>query len=407
MTLIEPNKKKNIYFDVENTLDVPFITGIQRVTREFAKAVLEIPSGFDCRYIPILFDHKKEKWRHLTQKELQQLKSNRARSIKLAARIFQRLSRLISKPSDLYIDRIEANAIFLDIDSSWHSKLKRSDLLPKLKAEQVKIAKLHYDLIPLLMPELSRPKTIKIFTDHFFSHLEYSNLFICISQKTLDDVIDICANKKKEYPRLELIKLGSNLPVKRNKSCKFKRSTTIDTQKLGHYVLCVGTLEPRKNQEMLIEAFSKVAQSADINLVIVGKIGWLSDESITQIHSHPQFGTRLFHLDNINDSELEKLYKHAWLNVVPSLYEGFGLPVTEGLLRGCPTICSSAGSLPEVCGPHALLFSPYSKDELINLLLDLAQNDQAYKKLKQSAESFKATQWTDTARQIDRHLSTL
>jgi glycosyltransferase involved in cell wall biosynthesis len=123
------------------------------------------------------------------------------------------------------------------------------------------------------------------------------------------------------------------------------------------YALCVGTLEPRKNVPLLFDAFAQVRRQLDAQLLVVGGRGWL-DEPIFVAHARSGLGDAVRFLGNLNQDDLAALYSGAGAFVLPSLYEGFGLPVLEAMACGAPVICSNAGPLPEVAGEAAVLLSP-------------------------------------------------
>ena len=397
---------KKVYYDVENTLDVPFITGIQRVSREFSKIVLNEnfkPSNF--QFIAVVYDQPKAKWRKLSAHETKCLTAPKPRSLKFLSRVTNKIRRTIPKPKRLTIQQFEKGSIFLDIDSSWHSPLKRSVLLPALKAQGVKLAKLHYDIIPLLFPSNTHPNTTRVFADHFISHLENTDLFLCISENTRDDVIQYCKERDRKPPILETIRLGSNIFSDNTQASSSALANQLP--EFGKFILTVGTLEPRKNHRLLIQAYDQISDECDLNLVIVGKTGWLADDILAKIRQHTDFGTRIHHLDSVTDQQLDHLYRNAWLNVVPSKYEGFGLPVVESLARGCPTICSTAGSLREVGGDAVGFFSPTSEDELARLIQNLYFDSGSHKNLQKAAVQFIPNRWLQTVEDINLHLNKL
>lgn len=129
------------------------------------------------------------------------------------------------------------------------------------------------------------------------------------------------------------------------------------------YILFVGTLEPRKNVTGLIKTYDRLRRetAVDIPLVLAGRKGWLYDEIFATI---AELGLRphVHHLENLPDEEVACLYAAAGLLALPSHYEGFGLPVLEGMHNGCPVICSNRGSLPEVAGTAGLLLDPDDTD---------------------------------------------
>src|SRR3989344_8828356 len=128
------------------------------------------------------------------------------------------------------------------------------------------------------------------------------------------------------------------------------------------YILYVGTLQPRKNIVRLIEAFSKINHD-NIFLVIVGKKGWLYEEILSAPKKFKVENSVKF-LDFVPEKELPIIYRNALCFVLPSLYEGFGLPVLEAMKYGCAVITSNISSLPEAGGDAALYVDPMRVDDI-------------------------------------------
>lgn len=134
------------------------------------------------------------------------------------------------------------------------------------------------------------------------------------------------------------------------------------------YLLFVGTIEPRKNLVRLIHAFEKFAgEIPNCTLVLAGKLGWDYEPVIRAMAESP-FRERIRHLGYIADQTRRILLAGCSALVYPSLYEGFGLPVLEGMAAGVPVITSNISSLPEVAGDAALLVNPESVEELAGAL---------------------------------------
>lgn len=130
------------------------------------------------------------------------------------------------------------------------------------------------------------------------------------------------------------------------------------------YILSVGTLQPRKNFSRLIEAFSRL-QDKELELLIVGKKGWLYDEILS---SPKKFGVegRVRFLDFVPDEDLPGLYDHAECFALPSLYEGFGLPVLEAMAHGVPVVVSNTSSLPEIAGDAGVYVEPEDVSSIVS-----------------------------------------
>ena len=120
----------------------------------------------------------------------------------------------------------------------------------------------------------------------------------------------------------------------------------------------VGTLEPRKNHQLILDVFDQLLlDKQDINLVIVGKAGWLIDELVDEITEHSEFGQRLFWLDSISDEFLDKIYAACSCLVAASEGEGFGLPLIEASQHQLPIIARDISVFREVAGEFATYFS--------------------------------------------------
>lgn len=124
------------------------------------------------------------------------------------------------------------------------------------------------------------------------------------------------------------------------------------------YLLYIGTVQPRKNLARVIEALANVlAAGYDLDLVLAGKRGWLS-EPIERRASELGIADRVRFTGYVADADLPALLAGALAFVFPSLYEGFGIPVLEAMACGAPVITSTISSLPEVAGDAALLVDP-------------------------------------------------
>jgi glycosyltransferase involved in cell wall biosynthesis len=142
------------------------------------------------------------------------------------------------------------------------------------------------------------------------------------------------------------------------------------------YILSVGTIQPRKNHQMLIRAFQPIASQWPHNLIIAGGKGWLYEDMLAEV-TKQGLDERVRFLGFVEDADLAALYTGAALFVFPSLYEGFGLPLLEAMACGVPVITSNASSLPELVKgdpdhESAVQISPHEENswtEAMNTLL--------------------------------------
>lgn len=165
------------------------------------------------------------------------------------------------------------------------------------------------------------------------------------------------------------------------------------------YVLFLGTLEPRKNVIRLVEAFEHVGQQYHSHtLVIAGGLGW-HFEAALQFIENSSMKARIHRLGYVSKQHKHELLAGCDLLAYPSLYEGFGLPVLEGMAAGVPVVTSNVSSLPEVVGDAAATVDPSSKEQISNAL-ELVLSDKIYGDWLRKAGKARAREftWERTAR---------
>jgi glycosyltransferase involved in cell wall biosynthesis len=144
---------------------------------------------------------------------------------------------------------------------------------------------------------------------------------------------------------------------------------------VGGFWLSVGTIEPRKNQRMLVKAYAQYLQAggAPLPLVLAGGRGWLM-EDFQDYLVELGISDRVILTGYVSDNELIWLYRNCYANLYPSVFEGFGLPVLEGMQFGAPTLSSNSTSMPEVAGDAATMLNPHDQHAWTQAMLELASD---------------------------------
>jgi glycosyltransferase involved in cell wall biosynthesis len=144
------------------------------------------------------------------------------------------------------------------------------------------------------------------------------------------------------------------------------------------FILAVGTIEPRKNYPRLLAAYRLLRRRGSVpQLVIAGRPGWAYGDTLDRINSEP--GVR--YLGHVDEPTLAALYENASVLALPSLYEGFGLPLLEAMARGVPAVIGNRGALPELAGGIAVEVDPEDVEAIAGALETVLSDAALRKKL--------------------------
>lgn len=194
----------------------------------------------------------------------------------------------------------------------------------------------------------------------------------------------------------------------------FDMKNVLPLKNYKNYILSVGTIQPRKNYTRLIEAFALFLRQnkqkfSDLKLIIIGKKGWLYEPILA---APKTFGIedRVKFLDFVPDDHMPSYYRNALCFALPSLYEGFGLPVLEAMAYKCPVVVSGVSSLPEIAGSAGIYVDPTSAESIAKgLLTAVRQRNLVQGRLRISAGlvQMKKFTWEKAARQTLEELEAL
>ena len=254
-----------------------------------------------------------------------------------------------------------------------------------------------HDLAFLTHPECAMPKLVAYLSRVVPRSVAAADAIIAVSERTADDLGRLLNVPRK---KITVIPLGVDAAFTPEMD---ERSVAAAREKyalVGPVALAVGTIEPRKNYEGLVAAFAAARQQPDgpRTLVIVGRAGWLYDGVFASVE---RWGLRehVRFLDYIPDGELATLYHAADVLAMPSLYEGFGIPVLEAMASGTPVVCSDGGSLPEVAGDAAVVVPVGDIDALSTALIRVTRDHQLRDALiAKGLERVKSFTWDEAAR---------
>lgn len=237
-------------------------------------------------------------------------------------------------------------------------------------------------------------------------HVRAARLLLADSQATRNDLINLYGA---DPSRIEVVYPGIDLdafrPVRDPDRLERVRARYAGG---ARYLLYVGTIQPRKNVDRLVQAFARVAaEVSDVVLVLAGKPGWHVDP-LRRLIAHEGLGERVRMPGYVPEHDLPALFSGAEAFVFPSLFEGFGFPVLEAQACGTPVLTSTASSLPEVAGDAALLVDPLDVEAIAAGLLALLRDADLRRRLvEQGFVNVHRFTWDRAARQLHDLFHTL
>lgn len=170
------------------------------------------------------------------------------------------------------------------------------------------------------------------------------------------------------------------------------------------YILCLSTLEPRKNMEFLVDVYCSLSdeEKNGCSLVLSGRKGWMMEHFWERISELESKGVRV--TDHVEDGDLPLLYQHAEFFAFASVYEGFGIPPLEAMALGCPVVCSDIEVLKEILGDYAVYFHSNDRESLRKVLSDCLRGKTSYPSPEELTVYSKQFSYYETAQKLNRLL---
>lgn len=274
----------------------------------------------------------------------------------------------------------------------------------------IKVFSTIYDLIPIIYPQYFNNTNIAENHIKRINDLNEDDWILCISESTKNDLCNY--SKKVDPEKIFVTHLAADNNMFYQCQDKIRIRSVLSKYNIPNapYILSLCTLEPRKNINHLIKCFCRLINEIndkDLFLVLVGNIGWDTQEIFSEINNHSSLKNRIIIAGHVNDEDLAPIYSGSIVFVYPSVYEGFGLPPLEAMQCGTPVITSNNSSLPEVVNDAGIMVNASDEDALCQSILDIYHNgslrkEMSIKSIKQ-AKKFswkKCTQQTIHAYQV-------
>jgi len=332
---------QNLLFDIAPLLETHW-TGIPVYTARLARLLLDDP-----KIEPVFFVHG----RLIETKQV-------LRSLDAMTGLYLR--------NDYERDRLPAVLRRSRIDKALFPSVKSMYAIAPSEASVV------HDLTTIITPEYHDSANIEFHRNNLLREIESNDIVFATSMATADDIsyyLDVPHEKIKVAHQFVDWPAEFNL----NFESRYPRDLSLP------YVLVIGTIEPRKNLRLVLEAIKEIlAIDPELKIVIMGKVGWrLNDALAGDVDSFVAQG-RLKFAGFVDEFKKYCLIRSCRFTIFPSLMEGFGIPVLESFDLGKPVLASFSSSIPEVGQEAAVYFDPLSKQDFVrgfHKLYDKVMND--------------------------------
>lgn len=357
-----------------------------------------------------------ELWRKLPPRQRQRvlralaLQRESLRNVRQLAALIPLRRRPAPAPAPSMAAPVQGGDAYLVLGAPW-SVSGFPDHLRALKERyRVSVTLLLYDLIPVRNPGWVTRYAGMLFDAWLRPTLGLCDGLMAISRHTALDVEAYAREQGIPLPgRVAVVPVGTGLPGETEGG-----GQPLGLPQPGRYVLFVSTVERRKNHVLLFRVWQRLMEdvrtgrreAASVpDLVFAGRIGWMVADLLTQLENTAWLNGRIRMVRDPSDAELRALYAGCLFTVLPSLFEGWGLPLTESLAAGKPCLAAGTTALPEAGGALCRYFDPAdtgSAYRAVTALLDTPGSIGAWE--AEVRRSFRPTPWAETAAAVLGHV---
>ena len=259
----------------------------------------------------------------------------------------------------------------------------------------VRVVGIAYDIIQILFPHFYWPYADQGCSRYFVDLAWAASHIYCISRRTQEDLLGFYREVGAPIPPTSLVRLGDTVP-------QVDGAVSAQVREIigQPYILVVGTIEIRKNHEVLYRALLRLLeQGRELPLLVfAGMRGWRVDDLLQSLEHDVRVRDRIRLLSHASDADIDALYRHCLFTAFPSHYEGWGLPVAESLAYGKFCVASNGGAIPEIGGELTELLSPHDVGAWAEALWRHAVDADALRERERAIrERYRTTPWEEAA----------
>lgn len=383
--------KKCLFIDISSLVKTDHKTGIQRVVRATLKNLIHA-TPCDWEIIAVYADEQRKGY--FVDGEISGFIEG-----------FNLSQQTAGKPA-----AFRSGDILLVLDLDHGTALYQEDFLLLIRSRGVSVYFVVYDILPILMPQcFPNGTTLNVIHSRWLRLIARMDGYLAISESVRNELEQWYRDDGIVLPDWYyqgFFHLGADLDGSiPSKGMPDNYREILDILRQRPSFLQVSTIEPRKGYEQILNAFDLLWMGGhEINLVFVGKQGWLVDDLIKRIKEHSELGHRLIWLQGISDEMLDHVYSASTCCIMASYGEGFGLPLVEAAQKGLPIIARNIPVFKEIAGNHACFFDANTADGLADTIRHWL--DQYTRSNHIESKGLPWLSWRESAKQVMEGLLT-
>ena len=376
-----------LYIDVTNSMKVGFTTGIQRTVVKFGEGLGSLTETVFIRKIIGTYEYE-----IISPNEL--LDDERKDDIKTTG-------------IHISLEELEPEDVFFDVDAVWNNyEGRRQSVYKCLKKQGVFLVAFVHDVLPLSLPLFFREDTLCRYIAYLASVICYADLIVVSTEATKQRILRILQELEMPSKAVSVVPLGGDIFRKENNTVDHASTISLAVKEASEqpFLMTLGTIEPRKNHQLILNAYNQGLKDLPTNIVIAGRIGWNVENVVDKLQQHPDLGKKFFFLEEPTDEEVDYLYKKCWGIIFPSFGEGYGLPLIEALHYGKIVFASDIDVFHEIGGDACIYFDPYNSRELVECIANIIASPEKEMIIKQKILEFQTPSWSEASEKLYKEI---
>ncbi len=283
----------------------------------------------------------------------------------------------------------------------WHGSFA-TDMAIQKQQKGFRFVHVVHDMVPVVCPQCVVEDLPEVFAAYKEKIFSIADGLLINSESSKKDAIAFMKQRKIAIPKHTVFRLADEVATG-------KTPRAVHGLRPQEFILSLGTIEGRKNHMLLYYVYKQAARQGITlpKMVIAGRHGWLVEDFFYLVSRDPEIKDKIIVLEGVDNEERAWLYKHCLLTVWPSFYEGWGMPVAEGLTYGKVSLSTDTSSMPEIGGKLVDYFSPFDPQSCLQLIVKYLDTSTRQRREQEIKRNYRVTTWEDMFQVVSQFIDSV